>query len=116
MGATADRWPARPRTLLDDPLNELLFSAASLWEVAIKRGLGRPDFRVEPRVFRRGLLDNGYREIPITSAHAVALDALPPLHTDPFDRILLAQALTEGDVLLTSDPDVAQYSAPVQLV
>ncbi len=103
------------RTLLDDPLNELLFSAASLWEVAIKRGLGRPDFRVEPRVFRRGLLDNGYREIPITSAHAVALDALPPLHRDPFDRILLAQALTEGIVLLTSDPDVARYPAPVQL-
>ncbi|HSU98183.1 MAG TPA: type II toxin-antitoxin system VapC family toxin, partial [Gemmatimonadaceae bacterium] len=82
--------------LLQSPENELLFSAASLWEIAIKRGLGRDDFRVEPRVLRRGLLDNGYTELPITSQHAVSIDTLPPLHKDPFDRLLVAQALTEG--------------------
>jgi PIN domain nuclease of toxin-antitoxin system len=103
-------------TLLADPRNELLFSAASLWEVAIKRGLGRADFRVEPRLLRRGLLDNGYRELPIAGEHAVAIDSLPPIHKDPFDRILVAQAMIEGITLLTSDPLVAQYPGPVRQV
>lgn len=104
------------RKFLDDPRNELLFSAASLWEVAIKRGLGRDDFQVEPRLLRRGLLDNGYFELPITSAHTVALDSLPPIHKDPFDRILVAQATVEGIALLTSDSVVAQYPGPVRKV
>jgi len=104
------------RTLLEDPLNELMFSAASLWEVAIKRGLGREDFRVDPRLLRRGLLDNGYSELPITSEHAVAVDGLPAIHKDPFDRILVAQAIVEGIALVTSDPVVAQYSGPIRRV
>jgi PIN domain nuclease of toxin-antitoxin system len=104
------------RELLDDPQNELMFSAASLWEVAIKRGLGRSDFRVDPRILRRGLLDNGYSELPITSEHAVAVDGLPPIHKDPFDRILLAQAIVEGIALLTADPLLAQYLGPVRSV
>lgn len=104
------------RKLLDDADNELLFSAASLWEIAIKRGLGRDDFRVEPRLLRRGLLDNGYRELAITSEHAVALDALPPIHKDPFDRILLAQASVEGVTLLTADATVSAYPGPVRKV
>jgi len=87
-----------------------------LWEVAIKRGLGREDFRVDPRLLRRGLLDNGYSELVIESAHAVAVDTLPPIHKDPFDRILVAQAWTEGITLLTADPLVAQYPGPVQRV
>jgi PIN domain nuclease of toxin-antitoxin system len=102
------------RVLLDDPAHELLFSAASLWEIAIKRGLGRDDFRVEPRLLRRGLLDNGYIELPITSEHAVAIDTLPPIHKDPFDRILVAQALAEGVTLLTTDALVAQYPGPIR--
>lgn len=114
--AEPNRLTATAQSLLDDPLNELEFSAASLWEITIKRGLGRPDFRIEPRAFRRGLLDNGYIEMPITGAHAVALDLLPPMHRDPFDRILLAQAAVEGVLLLTSDPVVAQYPVPVRLV
>jgi PIN domain nuclease of toxin-antitoxin system len=104
------------RELLDDPQNELMFSAASLWEVAIKRGLGRSDFRVDPRILRRGLLDNGYSELPITSEHAVAVDGLPPIHKDPFDRILLAQAIVEGIALLTADPLLAQYLGPVRSI
>lgn len=104
------------RKLIEDPANELIFSAASLWEVTIKRSLGREDFRVEPRLLRRGLLDNGYQELAVTSQHAVSVDLLPPLHKDPFDRILLAQAMTEGITLLTADRQVSQYPGPVRKV
>jgi PIN domain nuclease of toxin-antitoxin system len=98
-----------------DPENELLFSVASLWEIVIKRGLKRPDFQVDARLLRRGLLDNGYQELPILSEHAVAVDSLPPIHKDPFDRLLIAQATVEGITLLTDDTTVAQYPGPVQL-
>ncbi len=104
------------RLLLNDPLNELLFSAASLWEIAIKRGLGRDDFQVDARVLRRGLVDNGYQELTINSEHAVYIDSLPPLHKDPFDRVLVAQATVEGITLLTTDALVAQYPGPVRHV
>jgi len=104
------------RALIEDPHHELLFSAASLWELAIKRTLGRGDFRVEPRLLRRGLLDNGYAELAISSEHAVAIEALPPIHKDPFDRILVAQSIVEGITLLTSDPVVARYPGPVRAV
>ena len=107
---------ATARALLDNPENELLFSAASFWEIAIKRGLDRDDFRVDARVLRRGLLDNGYGELPVTSAHTLMLDSLPPLHKDPFDRILVAQSIAEGVTLLTADPLVAQYPGPVRSV
>ncbi|MDR3538292.1 MAG: type II toxin-antitoxin system VapC family toxin [Acetobacteraceae bacterium] len=112
----SERLPAVARSLLSDAGNDLLFSAASLWEVAIKSGLGRDDFRADPRLLRRGLLDAGYAEIPITGDHAVAVHGLPPIHKDPFDRILIAQAIAEGLTLLTTDPFVAQYSAPIRLV
>ena len=111
-----ERLSAAARRLLNNPRNELLFSAASLWEIAIKHTLGRDDFRAEPRVLRRGLLDNGYAELPITSEHAVNIDTLPPLHKDPFDRILVAQAFSEGITLLTSDAQLARYPGPVRLV
>jgi PIN domain nuclease of toxin-antitoxin system len=111
-----DRLSAAARTLIDAPQNELLFSAASLWEIAIKSGLGRDDFQVDVRLLRRGLLDNGYHELAITSEHAVAIDGLPPVHKDPFDRILVAQSMIEGIILLTADPLVAQYPGPVQRV
>ena len=111
-----DRLPAKARRLLGDPLNELVFSAASLWEIAIKKGLGRDDFQVDARLLRRGLLDNGYNELAVTSAHAVAIDGLPPIHKDPFDRLLVAQSMVEGITLLTTDPIVARYPGPVQKV
>jgi PIN domain nuclease of toxin-antitoxin system len=109
-----DRLSAKARSLIDNPDNELLFSAASLWEVAIKRGLGRDDFRVDARLLRRGLLDNGYSELPIVSDHVVAIESLPPIHKDPFDRVLVAQATVEGITLLTIDPLVTQYPGPIQ--
>ena len=110
------RLPVAARSVIEDPQNELIFSSASLWEIAIKHGLGRGDFRVDARLLRRGLLDNGYGELPITSEHAVALDSLPSIHMDPFDRILIAQSMVEGITLLTADPLVAQYPAPVRKV
>jgi len=112
--AEPKRLPKKARTLLEDAGNTLLFSAASLWEVAIKANLGRPDFDVEPAVLRRGLLDNGYVELPIVSEHAVATGTLPPIHRDPFDRLLVAQAQVEGITLLTADPVVLQYPGPIR--
>jgi PIN domain nuclease of toxin-antitoxin system len=111
-----ERLSATARKQIKNPKNEILFSAASLWEIAIKNSLGREDFHVEPRLLRRGLLDNGYTELPVTSQHAVNIDGLPPLHKDPFDRLLLAQALTEGITLLTSDAQLARYRGPVRKV
>ena len=104
------------RELIDDPDNELTFSVASVWEAAIKFSLRRDVFDADPRVLRRSLLDNNYRELPITGEHVVAVATLPPLHKDPFDRILVAQSIVEGITLLTSDPRVAQYPAPVRRV
>jgi PIN domain nuclease of toxin-antitoxin system len=109
-----DRIPAKYRRLISDEQNELLFSAASIWEVAIKSGLDRKDFRVDARLLRRGLLDNSYTELPIRSEHVVGIIGLPPIHRDPFDRLLVAQATLEGVTLLTLDPVVAQYPGPIR--
>jgi PIN domain nuclease of toxin-antitoxin system len=111
-----EQLPATARLLLDDPQNELLFSVASIWEIVIKHGLGRADFQVDARVLRRGLLDNGYQELAITSEHVVSIDGLPLIHKDPFDRVLVAQAMVEGITLLTADTLVAQYPGPVRQV
>jgi len=111
-----ERLSASARRYIRNAENELIFSAVSLWEISIKNSLGRDDFRVEPRLLRRALLDNGYAELPITGEHAVHLDALPPLHKDPFDRLLVAQAFVEGITLLTADAVVARYRGPVRKV
>jgi len=108
--------PAGARTVINDVRNQPMFSAASLWEIAIKSDLGRGDFRADARLLRRGLLDNGYDELAITSEHAVAIASLPPIHKDPFDRMLVAQSSVEGVLLLTADPIVAQYPGPVREV
>lgn len=109
----SSRLSATARKLINDSENELLFSAASLWEVAIKSSLDRNDFEVDPRLLRRNLLDNGYSELPVNSAHAVAVENLPPIHKDPFDRILVAQATIEGITLLTVDSLIAKYPGPI---
>jgi PIN domain nuclease of toxin-antitoxin system len=111
-----NRLSAGARKLIENLNNELVFSAVSLWEVAIKRALGRKDFQADPRLLRRALLDNGYAELAILSEHVVAIDNLPPIHKDPFDRLLIAQAMMEGITLLTSDERVAQYAGPVRRV
>lgn len=109
-----ERLTAAARAEIGNPENELLFSVASLWEITIKKGLRRSDFTVDPRALRRGLHDAGYIELSVTGEHAVAVDGLPPLHKDPFDRLLVAQAIVEGITLLTADEVVATYPAPVR--
>mgnify|MGYP001088290493 CR=1 FL=1 len=101
------------RELLADEANQLYFSAASLWEIAIKCSLGREDFQGDVHVFRRALLDNGYLELPIDSRHAVNTCVLPAIHKDPFDRMLVSQAISEGMKLLTADAKIALYSGPI---
>lgn len=110
-----ERMPAAARALIQDPQHQLIFSAASLWEIAIKRAPGRRNFRADPALLRRGLLDNGYTELAITGRHAVAVAVLPALHKDPFDRMLIAQATADGLLLLTVDPAVARYPGPIQM-
>jgi PIN domain nuclease of toxin-antitoxin system len=109
-----ERLSAEVATLLQAPENALYFSAASLWEITIKRGLGRDDFQVDGRALRRGLLDNGYQDLPIQSVHTLMIDNLPAIHKDPFDRILIAQAMAEGLTLLTNDAVVASYPGPIR--
>ncbi|MDD9980535.1 MAG: type II toxin-antitoxin system VapC family toxin [Gammaproteobacteria bacterium] len=109
-----ERLPAQARVLLQRAETEPMVSAASLWEIAIKSGLGRADFSVDPRLLRRGLLEHGYAELDVTGAHATAVDLLPPIHKDPFDRLLVAQAQIEGLTLLTTDEIVARYPGPIR--
>lgn len=105
--------PRKAEAMLSDLGNELFFSAASIWEVAIKTARGLADFQVNAARLRMGLLQNGYSEIPVTGAHAVAVAGLPMLHKDPFDRLLVAQAGAEGLMLLTSDKILAAYPGSI---
>lgn len=108
-----DKLSATARGHIEDDANVLLFSSASIWEVSIKSSLARNDFDIKTRILRRGLQENGYRELPITSAHTVAVGDLPAIHQDPFDRILIAQARAEGIALLSADAEVSVYGEPV---
>ncbi|MCP9941626.1 type II toxin-antitoxin system VapC family toxin [Cyanobium sp. ATX 6E8] len=111
-----ERLPAALSAMLQDPANTPVFSVASLWELVIKQALGRPDFHVEPAVLRRALLDGGWQELPIQAHHTLVMAALPPLHRDPFDRLLLSQASADGLLLITADQQLAAYPGPVRLM
>jgi PIN domain nuclease of toxin-antitoxin system len=113
LWAAAGSLPQDAEKLVLDGENALYFSPASIWEIGIKKGLGKRAFTVDPEVLRRGLLDSHYQELPITSLHALAVNDLPPIHKDPFDRMLLAQAKAEGITLLTSDSALRAYPGPV---
>jgi PIN domain nuclease of toxin-antitoxin system len=102
--------------MIENPQSELVFSTASLWEIAIKRALRKKAFQFDPRILRRTMLDDGYEELPVLGQHAVAVDSLPPIHKDPFDRILIAQAMVEGVTLLTDDAVIAKYPGPIRKV
>jgi len=104
------------RTLILKTENSLFFSAASIWEIVIKRGLGRDDFKVDPNRLRKMLVINGYTELPVTAEHVLRIDLLPPLHKDPFDRVLIAQARSEAMLLLTVDSAIIQYKEAVLAV
>ena len=101
---------------MTDPANELCFSSVNFWEIAIKQTLNRPGFQFDPRQLRLGLLDIGLRELPLTAEHTFGTMALPPIHKDLFDRILIAQAISEGLTLLTADKTIAKYSGPIRKV
>ncbi|WP_297508929.1 type II toxin-antitoxin system VapC family toxin [uncultured Caulobacter sp.] len=101
------------RELIESGANQPAFSVVSLWEISIKRAQGREDFQVDPRRLRRRLLENAWRELPIDGEQAVMAGELPPIHKDPFDRMLLAQAIVEGAQLLTVDGQLARYGDPV---
>ena len=111
-----DRLSSQARTLLADAVATPVFSTASIWEVVIKQALGRKDFLVEPSRLRDDLMENGYDELEIRSEHVLEVAALPLIHKDPFDRMLIAQARVEGITLLTGDAHVVRYGAPVQLI
>ena len=102
--------------LIENRDNRLYFSPASIWEVVIKNWLGRKDFKVDANLLCKRLLENDYAELPITSAHALAVNDLPDIHQDPFDRIMIAQADCEGMLLLTSDKLLKDYSAAVRVI
>ena len=112
----SDALPVTVRQLIESEDTDPCFSAASLWEIAVKSGLGRTDFEAQPLDIRRGLIANGWTEIPVTGDHAAATVDLPQLHKDPFDRLLIAQARVEGLPLLTSDPVVARYPGDIRMV
>jgi PIN domain nuclease of toxin-antitoxin system len=105
-----DRLPASLRAILQDPGEEVLFSAASLWEISIKAALGRADFRVSPRDILATAVETGFVELPVRAATALVVADLPLHHRDPFDRLLVAQALTEPARLYTADAALEPYS------
>jgi PIN domain nuclease of toxin-antitoxin system len=107
-----ERLSASVRSLLTMPESTLFFSSANIWEIVIKRGLGREDFKVDPARLKNMLISHGYIELPITAEHALRVETLPLLHKDPFDRLLIAQARAEGIQLLTVDALVLQYREP----
>lgn len=113
LGAT-DRLPPAVLAEIEDPTNEVLYSAASIWEIAIKSGLGRADFVNDPVLIEQGARDAGFIELPVAARHAVAVYGLPPHHSDPFDRLLLAQALVEPAWLYTADKQLARYDGPLR--
>jgi PIN domain nuclease of toxin-antitoxin system len=111
-----ERLSAAARAILTDEKSQLWFSVASIWEVVIKASLGRTDFDVDAHLLRRGLLESDFAELSITGPHVMAVADLPPLHRDPFDRILLAQARTEGLILVTGDAALARYPGDIEVV
>jgi PIN domain nuclease of toxin-antitoxin system len=114
--AADGRLPTKARQLIADRVNEVYVSAASLWEIAIKHALARGgpnDMPISAEAALGYFRDAGYALLDISPAHVVAVESLPPLHADPFDRILVAQALTVPLRLLTHDHRVARYSDTV---
>lgn len=113
--AASRKLPAEIRDLLVDPRNVVIYSAASVWEIAIKNRLGRKDFRIDVALLLRAAAETGFVELPITAHHAAQVGVLPDLHNDPFDRLLVAQALAESAVLLTNDRQLKAYGGQVRV-
>ena len=114
--AAVGKLPQKAASYIGDNANVLLFSSASIWEITIKDGLGRPDFSIDPTALYNGLLGAGYEELPVTGRHSLLVRTLPLLHKDSFDRMLLAQAASEGVVFITADKTLSQYSGSIIFV
>jgi PIN domain nuclease of toxin-antitoxin system len=114
--ASSKRLSREARALLEDQGNDVHFSAASMWEIAIKSGLGRSEFRIDVAAVAAALPAMGLAELPVKAAHAVAVTQLPAIHRDPFDRLLLAQSIAEPLVLVTNDAALARYSENIRVV
>ena len=115
LWAAEDTLPRSARKYFSEE-HTLYFSSASLWEIVIKRALNREDFQIDPRAFHTALIAAGYLELSITSQHALTLESLPPIHKDPFDRILLSQAITEKMDLVTADAYLSNYPNHIIMV
>jgi PIN domain nuclease of toxin-antitoxin system len=110
------RLDQKTRDLLEDPANEVLFSAASIWEIAIKHRLGRTGFAVRPETIADGARTTGFTELPIHATIAARVADLPPHHRDPFDRLLVAQAMAEPARFITADAKLSAYSELVTVI
>ena len=108
-----ERLPPKAIQLMDDSANTLYFSTVSIWEISIKLSRPREDLSIDVREWRAGMLGNGYQELLINSLHAMSVRDLPDLHKDPFDRLLLAQAMREDLTLVTADATLASYPGPI---
>jgi len=114
--ASSGRLSPHVRSSIEDPQNDVHYSAASVWEIAIKSGLRRKDFRVDLSLLHSSLQAMGLSELPVRAEHALAVTHLPPIHRDPFDRLLVAQSIVEPMVLLTNDAVLAPYGPVVRVV
>jgi PIN domain nuclease of toxin-antitoxin system len=114
--ASSRRLPREARAVILDAANEVFYSAASVWEIAIKSALRRRDFKADPAVLVRALARSGFSALPVTSAHAARVAGLPRIHRDPFDRLLVAQSVVEPMTLLTNDAVLLGYGPLVELV
>ena len=110
------RLPAKAAKMLGSRASSAAFSVATLWEVAIKASLGRPDFNVDVAELRRWLLSEGFSELPIAPSHVLKVAQLPWHHRDPFDRLLVAQAQVEAIRLWTADTALKAYGRAVLTV
>lgn len=110
------RLDAETRTTIESGADEVLFSSASIWEIAIKTGLRRADFAVKPTEIVQAALDTGFVELPVRSTAAALVAELPLLHRDPFDRLLVAQAIVEPAILYTADQHLQPYTELVRRI
>ena len=116
LWAAADKLSIAARSYVDDMVNKLYFSSVSIWEIVIKQSLGRKDFFVNSQALYKGLLDAGYVELEVSSRHALLVSSLAQIHKDPFDRLLLAQAASEGLTFVTADEKIKQYPGSIIFV
>ena len=114
--ARSERLSPEARLLIEDPRNDVQYSAASVWEIAIKSTLRRKDFRVDLSLLHSAFSVIGLTELPVRAEHAIGVTHLPPIHRDPFDRLLVAQSVVEPLVLLTNDAVLARYGQVVRVV